>query len=80
MCANAPRDYTQAAAKRLPAEYVHNSGYSTEGGLFILSSLYVDFPDQLTVAFLLEIIFAQLVCRKEHVKSIKQYLDRICYL
>lgn len=31
MCANAPRDYTRAATKRLPAECIHNSGYSTEG-------------------------------------------------
>ena len=37
-----------------------------------------DFPNQLIVAFLSVIIFAQLVCRKEHVKPIKQYFDRIC--
>lgn len=31
VCANAPRDYTQAVAKRFPAEYIHNKGNSMEG-------------------------------------------------
>lgn len=30
MCANAPRDYTRATTKRLPAEYVHNRGQNTK--------------------------------------------------
>ena len=70
MCANAPRDYTRAETKRLPAE-LHDIQKTA-------AKRTIDFPNQLTVAFLSVIIFAQLVCRKEHVKPIKQYFDIIC--
>ncbi|KAM7435649.1 hypothetical protein ABFA07_014441 [Porites harrisoni] len=30
LCANAPRDYTQATTKRLPVEFIHNKGINAE--------------------------------------------------
>ena len=35
LCANAPRDYTQATTKRLPVEFIHNKGINAEEGGYI---------------------------------------------
>ena len=40
LCANAPRDYTQATTKRLPVEFIHNKGINAEEGGYIKT--YVD--------------------------------------
>ena len=46
LCANAPRDYTQATTKRLPVEFIHNKGINAEEGGYIKT--YVDCEQSLS--------------------------------